>query len=533
MALDPYGPGTLYYGSQFVHKTTTRGESWEIISPDLTTDDPYKQRQDESGGLTRDATGAENHTTIVSIAPSAVEEELIWVGTDDGRVHLTRSGGGHWEDVGRHIGGVPDGTWIPHIEASKHDGGTAYVVFDDHRRGNWKPYIFRTENYGEDWDRVVDDDEIWGFVHVVEEDPVTPNLLFAGTEFGLYVSLNRGRDWMHWTHGLPPAPIRSLVIHPRDHDLVVGTHGRAIHLLDDIRPLRELALDPALRRAPVHLFTPPPAYLRGVSAVDGYHFAADALFQGETRPLGALLTYSVGEGLAEGQATLEILNASGDVVRTLHGPTSQGMHRLTWDMREEAPEVPETGGGGRSFRLAGPEVLPGSYLVRISVGGITSSRDLEVLPDPRVEISLAQRMEKDDAVRWGMELTLLNAEIQNRSLRVTQAVNRVLGGLADRADEGAESLRQMAEDLRQDLGALEEKLEVTNRDRRAVYSLGSTRDAPTEAERIALSRMEEGLDDAVSGINVILTGAFEDFARAVVSAGLAPLPEISLVFRGG
>jgi photosystem II stability/assembly factor-like uncharacterized protein len=533
IATDPFDSGTIYYGSQFVHKSTTGGESWEIISSDLTTNDPEKQKQDESGGITRDATGAENHTTLVTIAPSAVEEELIWVGTDDGRVHLTRSGGGHWEDVGQRIGGVPDGSWVPHIEASKHHGGTAYVVFEDHRRGNWKPYIYRTENYGEDWDNLADEDEIWGFVHTVEEDPVTPNLLFAGTEFGLYVSLNRGRDWMHWTQGLPPAPIHSMVIHPRDHDLVIGTHGRAIQILDDIRPLRELAIDPTLRNTPVHLFSPPDAYLRGVSAVDGYHFAGDAMFQGETRPLGALFTYSLGVDSEDQITTIEILNSAGDVVRTLEGPGSAGMHRLTWDLREETPEMPELAGGGRRFRVSGPEVLPGSYLIRISAGGASSNGDLEVLPDPRVEISLAQRIEKDDAVRWGLDLAVLNAEIQNRSQEVSRALDHLEDELGSRPDEEADPFREMILAIRGSLGGLESDLRAANRDRRVLFSLGSTRDAPTEAERIALSRMEEGLDSGVSKVNAIIAGEVEDLRRALVAAGLESIPEIPLVVRGG
>ena len=244
-----------------MHKTTTRGDSWQIISGDLTTNDPEKQRQDESGGITRDATGAENHTTITTIAPSPAEKEVIWVGTDDGRVHITRSSGGDWEEVGERIRGVPDATWVPHIEASFHSGGTAYVVFDDHRRGNWDPFIYRTEDYGRQWENIAEDSGIWGFVHTVEEDPITPNLLFAGTEFGLYVSLNRGADWFPWRHGVPPVPVRSIVIHPRDHDLVIGTHGRAIYIMDDIRPLRTMAEDPGILTSPVHLFRPP----RGLS----------------------------------------------------------------------------------------------------------------------------------------------------------------------------------------------------------------------------------------------------------------------------
>jgi len=533
IATDPFDVGTVYYGSQFVHKTTNRGNTWEIISPDLTTNDPEKQKQDESGGVTRDATGAENHTTIVTIAPSPVERELIWVGSDDGRVHLTRSGGGHWEEVGLQIRGVPEGTWIPHIEASKHRGGTAYVVFEDHRRGNWTPYIYRTENHGEDWKNIADEDQIWGFVHSLEEDPLTPNLLFAGTEFGLYVSLNRGDDWFLWTHGVPPAPIRSLMIHPRDHDLVIGTHGRAIYVLDDIRPLRALAQNPSLLDAQLHLFDTPAAYLRGVAAVDGYHFAADAMFRGETRPVGALLTYSVAQGDEDAEARIEVLDSAGDVIRTMEGPARSGLNRVAWDLRENTPEAPPGAEGGRRFRMSGPEVLPGHYAVRVTVDGAVSEASLEVLPDPRVEIPMGERIEKQAAIRSGLEMTLASQKIQERSRGVTQALDRVLELLGDREDEGAEGLRDAAREIRAELGRIGGVLGDVNRNRRAVFSMAATRDAPTEAERIALTRMDEALERAITQVNGLLVTKVAALRTAVASADLELFPEFRVVIREG
>ncbi len=532
IALDPFDPGTVYYGSQFVHKTTNRGDSWEIISPDLTSNDPRKQRQDESGGLTIDDTGAENHTTIVTIAPSPVEEELIWVGSDDGRVHLTRSAGGHWEDVGRRIRGVPEGTWVPHIEASKHHGGTAYVVFEDHRRGNWEPFIFRTENYGEDWERVADEKDIWGFVLTLEEDPTNPDLLFAGTEFGLYLSLDRGDSWMLWTHGMPPAPVRSLVIHPRDHDLVVGTHGRAIHILDDIRPLRAVAEDAGILRSPVHLFDPPPAYLRGVAAVDGYHFAADAMFQGQTREAGALLTYALGRGSQVGGVDVEILDPGGRLLRSLDGPGGEGIHRIVWDLREEAPPVPEGASAGRRSRLVGPEVLPGLYLVRVRAEGTTSQAELQVLPDPRVEISMAERTEKLSAVRWSLELLVLGLEVEAKVQELEGALGRVRSEIGGWGDAGAQEIMDLIRGLGARLDGVRDELGRVNSQRRTLYSLGATREAPTEAERLALSRTEGGLDGVISSLNAIIAGAYEELRSRLREGGFAGISEVSVVIRG-
>jgi photosystem II stability/assembly factor-like uncharacterized protein len=525
IATDPFDAQAIYYGSQFVHKTVDRGNSWQIISGDLTSNDPEKQRQQESGGITRDATGAENHTTILTIAPSPSEKEVIWVGTDDGRVHLTRSSGGNWEEVGQRIRGVPDDTWVPHIEASHHGGGTAYVIFDDHRRGNWTPYIYRTEDYGQRWENLAEDAGIWGFVHTLEEDPLTPNLLFAGTEFGLYVSLNRGADWIPWRQGIPPAPVRSLVIHPRDHDLVVGTHGRALYVVDDIRPLRALAQDPGIRDLPVHLFSPPPAYLRNTAAVDGYHFPADGMFQGETRGPGAMLTYHVGHAGADTTASIQILSPEDSVIRTFQGPAMTGLNRVFWDLREDAQGA---GGGSESQTM---EVLPGRYSIRVTVDGAESMNLVEVLPDPRVEIPLEDRILKRSAIVRNLALTGVVQQVRERVDTLTGALQGIESRLSARSDEETQELRGHLASVREALSLVEARLEGLSRARSALSSLTSTREAPTEAERIGLLRLADEVDRVVPMINALLTGGVPDFRRALEAAGLEPLPNLSPIRR--
>jgi len=533
LATDPFDLGTLYYGSQFVHKTTTRGESWEIISPDLTTDDPEKQRQDESGGLTRDVTGAENHTTIVSIAPSTVARELIWVGTDDGRVHLTRSRGGYWEDVGRRIRGVPEGAWVSDIEPSKHHPGTAYVVFDDHRRGDWTPYVLRTENYGEDWKKVLEKDQVRGFVHTLEEDPTTPNLLFAGTEFGLWVSLDRGESWFQWTSGLPSVPVRALVVHPRDQDLVIGTHGRGIYLLDDIRPLQALARIPSLAEKPVYLFEMPPAYLRSAAALEGYHFPGDAMFQGRTRPAGALLTYWVSDSAAADSAVIRILDEAGSLIRTFRGPARPGLNRVTWDLRED---VPPAGGGGEGegdFRLPIPEVLPGRYSVSVSAGDGESESTLEVLPDPRVEISMEDRTRKQEAVRRAVGLMVTGRVLGERHREVEEALNEALHALDDRGDGGADSIRADIEAVRHGLAEVEGILGRMEENYATFRTMARTRSAPTETERIALSGTEDQVEEAIVRLNGLLVTRVREVGAALEASGLKGFPDFKVVIREG
>ena len=303
IAVDPFDPNAVYYGSQFVHKSTNRGDSWTPISPDLTTNRKEWQHQDKTGGLTPDVTAAENFTTIIAIAPSPIERGTIWAGTDDGRVHVTKDGGANWTSVEDNIyggaaaasaaggrGRPPLHTWIPEIKASRHAAGTAFIVLDDHRRSNWTPYVYRTTDYGKTWTSLATKN-LWGYALSIEEDPVDPDLLFLGTEFGLWVSTDAGKSWLKWTHGVPTVSVMGLAVHPREHDLVVATHGRAAFIVDDIRPLRTISKD--ILAKPLHFFEVPDAQAYRTRQKEGARFTGDAEFRGENEPYGALLTYSL------------------------------------------------------------------------------------------------------------------------------------------------------------------------------------------------------------------------------------------------
>lgn len=413
IAIDPFDSNVVYYGSQFVHRSPDRGETWTILSPDLTTNEPDWQRQDESGGLTLDVTGAENYTTILTIAPSPLVEGLLWVGTDDGRLHVTRDGGATWTSVERNLPGVPWNTWIPHVEVSKHDPAVAYVVLDDHRRSNWEPYVYRTEDHGASWQSLVTPG-IWGYCLVIEEDPVDPNLLFLGTEFGLYVSVDRGGSWLRFENGFPTVAVRDLVVHPREHDLVIGTHGRAAWIVDDVSPLRGLTAE-ALDE-PLALFDAADAIQYRRRQVDGMRFPGDAEFRGENASYGAAITFSVAgddfphpdpdveaerrrarkearaaekekeKGKAEEPAEepgdseqakgpegseppetkgkkekekekeekptleIEITDADGEVVQTLEPEAQLGLNRVHWNLRREGPRRPSFDAAPRGRR---------------------------------------------------------------------------------------------------------------------------------------------------------------------------------------
>jgi photosystem II stability/assembly factor-like uncharacterized protein len=411
IAIDPFDPAVIYYGSQFLHRSPDRGANWEIISPDLTTNDPEKQRQAESGGLTLDVTAAENHTTILTIAPSPLERGIVWIGTDDGNVQLTRNGGDSWENVVNRITGPPAGTWVPHIEASKHDPGTAYVVFDNHRRGDWTTYVFRTNDYGRTWQSLAPD-QIDGYVHVIEEDPVEANLLFLGSEFGLYVSLDGGQNWRQWTHGGYPSgtPTRALVVHTRDHDLAIGTHGRGAWVIDDIRPLRAMARDARIAASDLHLFEPPQAIQHTRGLTGPFYFPGNTKYHGENRPYGALLSYWVSDTLAEiadtldagapaqgpggfgaffgggagspqsGPAVIEIMQGD-SVIRTFRGPAKHGVNRAVWALERNG--IRPVDAAADDPDPPGPQVLPGTYDVRIAIGDHETRGPIEVVTDPR------------------------------------------------------------------------------------------------------------------------------------------------------
>jgi hypothetical protein len=376
--MSPNAPGTIYYASQFLFRSRDRGESWERISPDLTTNDPAKQKQNESGGLTPDNSTAENHCTIVSIAESPKNKDVIWVGTDDGNVQVTRDGGKTWSNVAAKVPGLPAHTWVSGIEASRFGEGTAFVAFDGHMTGDSKPYVFKTADFGATWTALASAD-IRGYVHVVKEDLVNPGLLFAGTELGLWVSLDGGATWAQFTGGLPTVAVRDMAIHPREHDLILATHGRGIYIIDDITPLRALTSD-VLNRDVAFLPARPSPMLMPVSE---FGFNGDAEFVGANPGDGAVISYYLKRRHMLGDLRIEVLDAQGQVLTAIPGGKRRGINRVEWSMRAKAPRAAPGAGLIPSLgSLIGPRVAPGTYAVRMIKGTDTFSSTVTVVPEP-------------------------------------------------------------------------------------------------------------------------------------------------------
>ncbi len=288
---NPFHACGIYYGSQFLHKSLDCGNSWEIISPDLTTNDPNKQKQGESGGLTIDATHAENNTTIVAIAPSPVDEKVIWVGTDDGNVQITRDGGKTWVNVAKNLVGSNPGAWIPYIEVSKKRAGEAFVVVSDYRRNDWRPFVYFTSDYGATFRRIADEKQVDGHAFAIVQDPEVDDLLWLGTDYGLWFTIDFGKNWNKWTNGYPSVSTTDLKIHPRDHDLVVGTFGRSFWVLDDIRPIREIARTKGkVLESQFKVFPAPDAYHAEMRSYDGIRFTGNGVFSGTNKMPNAMIT---------------------------------------------------------------------------------------------------------------------------------------------------------------------------------------------------------------------------------------------------
>jgi photosystem II stability/assembly factor-like uncharacterized protein len=566
LAIDPFEPTVIYYGSQFVHKSKDKGRSWEIISPDLTTNDPEKQKQAESGGLTRDVTNAENHTTILCIAPSPVEKGVIWVGTDDGNVQLTRDGGKNWQLVslaltgtktGRKKTKVPFGTCVPHVEASKFDAAEAFVVFENHQRADWTPYVFVTGDFGKTWKSLATP-QIDGFVHVIEQDPVKRDLLFLGTEFALYVSFNGGKDWQKWTHGLPTAPVRDLSVHPREHDLIIGTHGRSIYILDDISPLREID-EKVLKKN--YLFKPKAAVQFRTSSVSSYSTPADTSFMGQNRGPGAVVTYFYHpeppdpaavkdrkkEDAAESrerkgkekkksnQLKIEILDAEGKVINELKGTTKKGLNRVTWDLRIKGVKLPPSL-ARRSPFMRGPYVLPGTYTVKMTRGDKTAQQPLQVTLDPRYKVDM-------DILKKNYSLSVEIAGWMKTLFGAFEKIGKTITGiraaLASAAAmemdaEKKKALTEKAKILEKKLKTLAEKL-VPDRNRQGIYDrtalmgskifslIGLVSDSlepPTQAAKVKFGKVKELIDGFLKEYNELFQTDVEAFRTLVKEANV-------------
>lgn len=412
----PTNKNRMYVGAQFLFRSTDKGESWEKISPDLTTNNLNKLRQEESGGVTIDNTSAENHCTIYTISESPLEEDIIWVGTDDGNVQLTTDSGKTWKNVRDNIRGVPPETWVSSVEASHFDKATAYVVFDGHRNGDMKPYVLKTTDYGHTW-QLIADEQIKGYAHIIREDIINKNLLFLGTEFGLFISIDGGKKWAQFTGNLPNVPVYDIAIHPRESDLIIGTHGRGIYIIDDISFLRQINSD--ILNMDVYIFDSEPAKIAIPN--EQQDFPGNADFVGPNPPEVATITYYLKERHIFGDMKIEVYDSKGNLLNTLPAGKRRGINRIKWYMRMKPPKVPPSPQlEGRA--LFGPMIRAGIYTVKLIKNENIYTRRLKVIYDPKYPHSEEDRALQQKTI---MELYNMQEELAKLSDALNQTKNEI------------------------------------------------------------------------------------------------------------
>ena len=372
----------LYMGAQYLYRSTDQGRNWQRISPDLTTNDKKKQEQENSGGLSADNTSAENHCTIFSIAESPVDENLIWVGTDDGNLQYTADGGKTWTNVAKNYAsaGIPSQTWVSSIEPGSFDKKIVYATFDNHMYGDHKTYIARSTDMGKTW-KLFTSSEFTGFAHKIKEDLKNKDLLFLGTERGLFATVDGGENWFRMKNHIPDyAMVRDIQIQPSTNDLIIATHGRGIMIVDDITPMRSLTKN--IINQDVFLFDNKPLILT-MGKFGGGGFPGTGGWVAPNAPSIPPIQYYLKERVSIGDVILEVHDASGKLIKTIPGTIRKGINKITWDLKMKPPKV---AGGGTKIdfgAFVAPMVLPGDYTVKLKVGDKEYTKTLKLIHDPK------------------------------------------------------------------------------------------------------------------------------------------------------
>ncbi|HEV7521532.1 MAG TPA: sialidase [Candidatus Angelobacter sp.] len=503
--LSPNEKGTIYVGAQFLFRSRDHGQSWERISPDLSTNDPEKQKQEESGGITVDNSAAEMHTSIYSISESPKNGQLIWAGTDDGNLQITRDGGKHWTNVVDKVPNLGKNSWVSTVIASRYNEGTAYATFDRHTFGDMKPYLYKTTDFGSTWTPLVTDASgITGYAHVITEDTVDANLLFLGTEFGLWVSIDGGKQWAQYKgSGFPSVAVRDIVIQPRENDLVLATHGRGIWIIDDISSLRSLTPD-LMSKDAVLLDSTSIQYLNS----NGGWAEGDSTFSGPSRTQDAFITYYQKGRHIFGDMKIEIIDPEGKVVDTIAGSKHRGLNRATWSMRLKPPTVPPA--ASAAFGAAtGPRVMPGTYTIKMTKGDKVYTSKLKLVLDPRATYNEQERRQQFDlAMKLYKMMARMSFAVDSMvNLRDTATARAAKLGPNDALRKNVQELSQQVDALRSKIVATKEGGAITGEERIREYLTGVYGDVnnydgkPTNSQGERTEALGHELEDVIKELD--------------------------------
>ncbi len=530
--MSPNEKGTIYIGAQFLFRSRDHGQTWDRISPDLTTNDPEKQKQEESGGVTVDNSDAETHTTIYSISESPRDGKVIWAGTDDGNLQVTRDGGKTWTNMVGNVPDLPKASWVSWVEASRFDAGSAYATFDRHTFGDMEPHVFKTADFGKTWTPIVSAGSgVRGYAHVIKEDTVEPKLLFLGTEFGLWISRDSGKQWAQYKGGeFPAVAVRDIVVHPRESDLVVATHGRGIWIVDDISPLRKLT--PEVLAQDAVFLQGKPTQQRLIA--NGGWQDGDATFVGADPADGALITYYQKKRHIFGKMKIEIFDDSGKLVDTVPANSRRGLTRVVWQMRMKAPRVPPA--ASAAFEAAqGPRVLPGTYTVKMTRGTETYTTPLAIVLDRRAKYTVADRKLQFDAA-----LRIYNL-LREMSFTVDQ-INGVRDELAASAGKltAGDPLRKRLAQLADETEALRKKIVATTeggaitgeeRIREKTTQLYGAIDEyegrPADYQVARIDSLKHDLDDVTSAFNAFAAKELVEVNASLAKKSMGPIHPIT------
>ncbi len=513
--LSPHDKNTLYFGGNVVFKSTDFGKTWEQISKDLTTDDHDKQK-DAGGPVAFENSTAEYHTTIISLAESPVRKGQIWAGTDDGNLQLTEDGGKDWDNIIKNVSGLPANSPVSHIEPSHTNALTTYVAFDRHMFDDFRPYVFRTSDGGKNWQNVAGNLPPTAYVQVIREDPRNSNLLYAGTELGLFASYTAGKEWIALNlKNLPNVSVHDILVHPRDNDLILATHGRSILIFDDAVPIQQMTPDILKRDA--HLFSVRPG-LRFATRFTRYGIG-DKQFTGPNPPYGALITYYL-KTKPDDKTTfkIQIFDESNKLVQELEKPAKErGLNRITWNLRYGGAEVrrppteEETAFGGPP---RGPQVLPGSYLVKLTVDNKIFVQPVEVRLDPTLTVSPA-----DLQAQLDLQMKLRDMQsAANNALRFLDSIEDQLKHTQTTAKtlnkEPDKEMMKALEDYIKELDTLEDRLvrrsdglglpgksQVVDDIGDIFFGIDATNAAPTPAQRQYFAEIQPEYAERMEEVN--------------------------------
>jgi len=525
LILSPHDSETIYIGGNVVFKSTDFGSSWEIISPDLTADDPEKQKS-AGGPAWPENTTAEYHCTIISLAESLIQPGVLWAGTDDGNLHVSMNSGESWKNVINNVPGLPPYSPVSHVELSRTSAGVAYSSFDRHMLDDFRPYVFKTRNFGRTWTNITGNLPEKAYVWVVREDPKNPNIIYAGTEVGLYASFTGGKQWikLHMKN-LPTVSVHDILIHPRENDLILGTHGRSIWIFDDVSFLQEMSLDMLVK--PAHLFAVRPA-LRYTTKATRYGIG-DKVFRGPNPSYGALITYYLKEKLdKEAEVKIEILDKSGKVIRKLKDfPREAGLNRIAWDLRFESPrsrqevkvKVEED-----FFRAPrGPHVLPDIYSVRLTLKDQIYERPVKVRLDSTINVSLddlalqqkysLRLRNMKSLVNDGLRaLDMLKEQLEARKKTLKKQGEKFSKEVMEVVDNHLKKIRSIQNLLTRSKGRSfwREEARLIERLSSLFGSIDGVNASPTKAQEQYFNELEEEFKTAMAEVNQYLSKSVKE-----------------------